>query len=135
MKLQKGRLEGTTKSQEINLALAKRVVRLFQQGEIARPTFEVLIERVGLKSAIVLLAQEAKGKTEGVVELLLSDMELWVMVLMSPKLSSVGFSVLSRKNLSPESARRLLGQIQYVDLKYRDAVRRNCVRAIRTQVA
>ncbi|HQF40757.1 MAG TPA: hypothetical protein PKW34_00315, partial [Candidatus Paceibacterota bacterium] len=67
MKLQKGRLEGTTKSQEINLALAKRVVRLFQQGEIARPTFDILVERVGLKSAIVLLAQEAKGKTEGVV--------------------------------------------------------------------
>lgn len=117
--------------QEINLALVKKVIRLCRKGGDASSTLQVLRERCGLKKTILLLDEEAKGEFENLAEILFDGMEIWVMVLMSPKLAQIGFSVLSRKTLPVEVARKLLGQIKIVDFKYREAVRQNCLKCLR----
>ncbi|MFA5737000.1 MAG: hypothetical protein WCX70_03045 [Candidatus Paceibacterota bacterium] len=126
------KVKGTT-SQEINLALARKVVRICLNGGDSFLPFSLLKERCGVKGAIHLLAQEANGKMPKVAEALLNGdgMDLWVMVLMSPQLAEIGFAVLAKKNLSKESAQALLQRIHLVDLKYRETVRRNCLERLR----
>lgn len=118
--------------------LAEKVIKLSSSGNSTSmevlSVFGLLVEETGgFKRAVMALNQRSKGKDkkfEGVINFLMTDLELWTIVTMSRECALPALEVLREREatISAETAQKMLDNLRLAEPEARDGLRRLCAR-------